>query len=194
MLTSKDLLLLLLYVPGHTGQQQEPIRGRTRLQKMVFLFEKELLRKFKFDKVITEQDLPVFVPLHYGPFSKQVFDDLEFLCNLDFIEIERDSDDLSAEEEEAEEYLHWLDDSGLSDRGASLPLETTEVFRLTERGASFVRERLLPTLSDNQVGALEMFKKNCTKVSLGQLLKYVYAKYPEFTEKSKIKSKIAQSY
>jgi len=42
----RDILLLLLYSPGVSSQVNEPIAGRTRLVKMLFLFKKELLGQF----------------------------------------------------------------------------------------------------------------------------------------------------
>ena len=42
----KDILLLLLYSPGKTGKFNEPIVGKTRLIKMLFLFKKEALSHF----------------------------------------------------------------------------------------------------------------------------------------------------
>ena len=36
----KDILLLLLYSPGVTEQINEPIKGRTRILKILFIFKK----------------------------------------------------------------------------------------------------------------------------------------------------------
>ena len=36
----KDILLLLLYSPGVTEKYNEPIKGRTRILKMLFIFFK----------------------------------------------------------------------------------------------------------------------------------------------------------
>ena len=83
VVSSKDFLMLLLYAKGHK-KQFEPIRGRTRIMKMVFLFDKEVRKKFNLDKVIPNNVLPDFTPYDYGPFSSKVFDDLEFLVELGF--------------------------------------------------------------------------------------------------------------
>ena len=42
-ITSKDLLLCFLYSPGMDIITNEPIIGRTKLTKMMYLFEKEIL-------------------------------------------------------------------------------------------------------------------------------------------------------
>ena len=34
-----DLLIALLYAPGRTGAANEPIEGRTRIQKLLFLLQ-----------------------------------------------------------------------------------------------------------------------------------------------------------
>jgi uncharacterized protein YwgA len=115
-ITGKDLILLLLYAPGKTGEYAEKIEGRTRLQKMVFLFEKEVYPKFKQNKLITEEDLPRFIPYDYGPFSKQVYDDLEFLIGLGFVETEATSEQV--EQGEEAEYWLWEEMTGLEDGSA----------------------------------------------------------------------------
>lgn len=180
-LNNKDLLLLLLYVRGHTGSVCEPIHGRTRLMKMVFLFEKELYSKFRYDQVIDQNDLPDFEPHHYGPFSREVFDDLEFLINLGFVESSNSNQETL--ESEAEEYSWWKDDAGIFEdlyEDSLLEEYKEESFALTSLGKGFVEDTLLKQLSDNQLNALEIFKSNCTKVDLGVLLKYVYTKYEDY--------------
>ncbi|KFI37033.1 hypothetical protein HX99_03730 [Peptococcaceae bacterium SCADC1_2_3] len=190
-LTCKDLLLLLLYVPGHTSNICEPIHGRTRLMKMVFLFEKELYHKFRYDQVIQESDLPDFKPHNFGPFSKEVFDNLEFLINLGFIESSNSNQE--AHEDEAQEYYWWKDDAGIFEDLYEDPLfekYNEESFALSPLGKRFVEENVIKELSENQLNALEMFKSNCTKVELSILLKYVYKKYHEYTSQSRIKQKV----
>ena len=44
---------------------------------MMFLFDKEIYNKFFKDKVI---DMPCFDSYLFGPFSKELFDDLKFFC------------------------------------------------------------------------------------------------------------------
>ena len=45
-MNSKDLLLSFLYSPGQTDEYNEPIVGRTKLTKMMYLFEKQIYNKF----------------------------------------------------------------------------------------------------------------------------------------------------
>lgn len=79
-LSSKDLLLSFLYSPGIEAKINEPITGRTKLTKMMYLFEKQLYSQF-FEESI-QIKLPDFEPYFFGPFSKQLFEDLAFLKQL----------------------------------------------------------------------------------------------------------------
>ena len=63
---------MLLYAPGPAGRINEPIKGRTRLQKEVFLLQKALVyRKIR--------RLYPFMPYHYGPFSRELYRDFGWL-------------------------------------------------------------------------------------------------------------------
>ena len=59
-LTGKKLLLLLLYAPSEKEKFNDPISGRTRLMKMVFLFKEELCSDFMKDKIFEGVDLPEY--------------------------------------------------------------------------------------------------------------------------------------
>jgi uncharacterized protein YwgA len=58
--------------PGPSGLENEPIRGRTRLQKELFLIQKRLM------KGSLSVSFP-FRPFKYGPFCKEVYDDVQYL-------------------------------------------------------------------------------------------------------------------
>ncbi len=184
--TSKDLLMLLLYARGPSGQQCEPARGRTRLMKMVFLFDKEVRSKFNLSKVVPKEALPDFTAYDFGPFSATVFSDLEFLVELGFVEVR----DLGATSEllpeEAIEYEYWQA-GGPGEQGAP---ESEEEFSLTAIGREFVAEGHAGTLTAEQWRTLDEFKTRCSGTSLRALLRYVYANYPQMTTKSKIRDEI----
>ena len=182
---SKDLLMLLLYARGANGRRCEPIRGRTRLMKMVFLFDEEIRRQFNLDKVITEAALPDFTPYDFGPFSANVFDDLEFLVGMGFIQPRLVGE---LPEEEAEEYAYWQASSatGDDDPGA----EAEEEFALSAIGRGFVEDELMGSLSEQQWQVLDEFKARCAAMPLRTLLRYVYGKYPQTTTKSRIREEI----
>jgi uncharacterized protein YwgA len=188
-LNSKDLILLLLYMPGYRGRTSESISGRTRITKMAFLFERELWPKFKFDQIITESDLPDFRAYHFGPFSSDVFGDLEFLKNLGFIQVLPDGSTEPPSEEEALEYQWWREEVE-APNGDGASDYRPEVFQLTELGERFVEHKLISRLSDEQQEALVKLKERCTGTSLKTLLRYVYSKYEDQTINSKIRDEI----
>lgn len=185
--SSKDLLMHLLYAKGHTEKQCEPIRGRTRMMKMVFLFEKELSRKFNLDKAIAKDALPDFSAFDFGPFSSQVFTDLEFLVDMNFVSPKtiRDSQVFM---EESMEYSYWQ--AGADEESENAGPQHEEDFSLTALGQQFVEEGHAGTLTRRQQEVLDEFKARCTAASLRALLKYVYTKYPDTTTQSKIRDEI----
>ena len=71
-----DLLLMLLYAPGSSNQKcartREPIKGKTRLQKEVFLAQKDL----RSSGIFTYYP---FRPYKYGPYSIELYDDIDFM-------------------------------------------------------------------------------------------------------------------
>ena len=190
--SGRDILLLFLYVPGVTGEENEPISGRTRLMKMMFIFERELYKKFRFDQMIEESDLPDFSPWLYGPFSKDVFDYVEFFRRIGFVEVTETPED-EAPVEDAEEYGQWVAEMALSEDADQSDYSdyTEESFRLTDRGMGFVRESgLFDDLSENQRSALKEYKSRFNRASLYAILQYVYKNYPQMTAESQIKERI----
>ena len=107
----KDILLLLLYSPGVSDRINEPIIGRTRLVKMLFLFKKEAMQHFSKGTLISDENFYQFFPWNFGPFSSQVFDDLTFFLLRGFIEPTTSTDDESLPESAAE-WERWLEESG----------------------------------------------------------------------------------
>lgn len=186
-INGKDLIMLLLYVPGFRGEPCESIEGRTRIMKMVFLFKMEVWPKFRFGQVITEKDLPDFIPYHFGPFSTGVFGDLQFLINLGLIDEYSDVTD-QVSDEEALEYQWWLE--AIDAEGQEATGYNPSRFALSEMGIRFVKERLLGKLKEQQLEALRAFKSRCTSVSLYTLLRYVYTHYETLTTKSRIRDEI----
>lgn len=185
--SSKDVLLLLLYARGVKGQIAEPIAGRTRLMKMIFLFDKELRRDFELGNVIADEAMPNFVAFDYGPFSANVYADIEFLVGLNFIKVVSTDEDLP--EEEAAEFEHWQSSTDDTEREEY----HLELFALTEIGKKFVSSGRAGELTVDQWHVLDRFKARCMATSLRSLLQYVYSKYPETTSQSKIRTQILSS-
>lgn len=184
-LSSKDLLLALLYSPGVESKHNEPIVGRTKLTKMIYLFEKEIYPQFFNDIDIS---LPQFEPYYYGPFSRQLFDDLRFFLSIGFIETEDTLVPIST----AEKYEISLDKEdddddcwdcvSLGEEGANVELK----YYLSDIGKQYVQENIWDIFSETQRINLAKYKSKINSISLDSLLNYVYNKYPEDAAKSKI--------
>lgn len=187
--TGKDLLLCFLYSPGLTPEINEPIIGRTKLTKMMYLFEKQIYGKFFKDDMKIE--IPAFEPYYFGPFSKQLFDDLSFfesigmiinketnipLSSADTIEFEKASDEYIADE--------W-NEASFEDTPEQFELE----YLLSTGGIAYIRDNVWNQFTESQKEKLKAFKEQINKISLDALLRYVYNKYPEDAKKSLIADK-----
>ncbi|NQT91621.1 MAG: hypothetical protein HQ559_02585, partial [Lentisphaerae bacterium] len=157
--------------------------------KMVLLFDKEVRRRFNLDKAIPAEAFPDFTPYDYGPFSADVFGDIEFLVELGFVVPHPAG---AALPEEEQEYSYWQ--AGSSPDGDDSGPETEEQFSLTEVGRSFVADELERALTKAQWQTIDEFKARCTAVPLRSLLRYVYSKYPEQTTHSTIREEILAGY
>ena len=181
-LSSKNLLLAFLYSPGLADKPNEPISGRTKLTKMVFLFEKELKSKF-FNNV--EITIPKFTAHYYGPFSAGLYEDLRFFLSIDFIE-EKPSKLPLTEIDIYEEKLLFNEDEEFW--GVDDPVAHNNIIRydycLTEKGQRYTETKVWKLFSDKQIEALKQFKKNINTASIYSILNYVYSKYPEQTANS----------
>lgn len=190
-LKAKDILLLLLYLPGRTETINEPIVGRTRITKMMFLFERELYKQFKN---ISLESLPEFFAYNYGPFSKDLLDDLRFFKMIKFIEDQELNESLT--EAEAGEYLYDIEEdyeypTELNLYDVESPTQTQ--YKLTEKGMKYVNDKIIKSFDPEQIEILELFKTKINSLSLDQLLYYVYNKYPDMTTNSLIKDKYVKS-
>ena len=76
-----DVLLALLYAPGITKKTGEPVRGITRLQKLLFLLWKE----GDFYRAIP--NLYGFEAYDFGPCMDDLYDDIDFAQDIGLIQI-----------------------------------------------------------------------------------------------------------
>lgn len=176
----KDILLLLLYMPGSDGELAKPIRGRTRLMKLLYL----LMREKEIDKIFNITNYYEYEAYDYGPFSKDVFEDVQFLRNIDFLE--------ANPEEKTNPIEQWEDyklviESGVDYENEGVDPEfQEEEFSLSDKGKRFVEENLLPILPDEAKEDLQSIKIFGGDMSLSSLLRYVYIKYPESASKARL--------
>lgn len=81
-ITGADALLLMLYLDN-----QSSIDGAIRLTKMMFLFDKEIV-PFLNKNGLDIENLPEFFAYNYGPFSKDVYEQLDLFSSIKFIKID----------------------------------------------------------------------------------------------------------
>ena len=182
-LNGADYLLLLLYL-----NNKEPILGAIRLEKMMFLFNMEIAPMLK-QKGLESDKLPEFIAYNYGPFSKDVYEQVELFKGIKFIQVT----DLKATEEMVEvddlEEMSFVNE--MTNKGYVLKADGTYYkYSLLKMGESYVVNNILPSVNGEQRALLETFKKKITSIYAKQLLKYVYSKYPDYTTKSLIKNEV----
>lgn len=190
-LNGKDLLLCFLYSPGQTNDVNEPIVGRTKLTKMMYLFEKEIYPKFFNDTLVME--LPQFEPYYFGPFSKQLFEDLSFFKAIGLIEVSKTNIPLSpAHKMESEK----ADDIEFDDEWNEVSFDSEDdeeefesKYYLSVNGKKYVAEKVWDCFSSVQKEKLKQFKAQINRISLNSLLRYVYNKYPDDAVNSVIADK-----
>lgn len=185
---SRDLVMMLIGLGGN-NQLNESLGGMTRLQKYLFLLEKE-------GGVSVEGDAFHFEPYKAGPYSPKLYDDLEFLENLGFLESRVTG---TATEEEALEVEKLSIDDLFDDPAADGGGKQGEVFAdafeerqfsLTPKGIAHVEQILTRDDSRPVVDSVRKVKSRFAQHSLSDLLHYVYTKYPEMTTASEIKHKV----
>ena len=190
-MNGKDLLLSFLYSPGINEKTCEPIIGRTKLTKMMFLFEKQIYPKFFKSKI--EIELPDFEPYLFGPFSRQLFEDLSFFESIGMIKTEETNIPvLPVDEVEGKEYCDDEDEWGeavLDGKNEKYELS----YFLSNIGIKYVEENVWPLFTSEQKKILADFKAQINRISLSSLLMYVYKKYPDQTVNSVIVSSVMKN-
>lgn len=154
-----DLALLMFYFAGD-------VEGITRVQKLLFLLEEESELGEEYNSISFDFD-----SYKYGPFSEQVYDEVELLLNMNAIEaVESDKDFDWVREENDNEFAG-------------------KKFKLTEKGQKMCRE-LSEIAGKENSQDLEALMNEYNTLSLKELLGYVYEQYPEYTTESEIKAEI----
>jgi uncharacterized protein len=165
-----DVLIALLYAPGTSGKINEPIKGITRLQKLLFLLWKE----GRFHETL--KDLYNFKAYDFGPCMDDLYDDLEFVQEMGLVRVE--------EVPSGNEYEGGDEDAFLRDFGFKLiKRETRRDFQLTDAGCQAGKD-LFDALSADDQDRLRTIKRKYNDMPFWSLLRYVYKKYPTFAKKS----------
>jgi uncharacterized protein YwgA len=188
---SRHQLLLLLLGIGDQGESREGIGGITRLQKFLFLLEKE-------EKLTPTANGFEFTAYKAGPYSAKLYDELELLENLDLIKSDVVAEASEAEAAEIEELsfedlmgdaAEEIGDKLVDGFGAADAFEERR-FSLTENGLRKVKEMIESGEYKPIVDGIRKIKSKYGHYSLSDLLYYVYTKFPEMTTESEIKEKV----
>lgn len=173
----RDLLLLLI------GPEPSGLGGMTRLQKLLFLLERE--------EGLTESETGFeFEPYKAGPYSPQLYDDLEFLENLGYLTtvVTAEASDAEAAEIDRLSFDHLM--SNEAEEAETSDTYEERRFQLTDEG----KERVRHLLESGELQPLEnkirRIKSKYGRHSLNDLLYYVYTKYPDMTTESEIRDQV----
>ncbi|QIO25564.1 type II toxin-antitoxin system antitoxin SocA domain-containing protein [Haloarcula sp. JP-L23] len=144
----KDRTLLTLALLD--AQNESGIEGRTRLQKLLFLIQQRLdQREESFDKGYD------FVAYDYGPFSKEIYQDIDYLIERGFLA----------------EHARKLDDGIIKYE-----------YNLTEKGEDYIEESF-PELGERHEVVQDVTNEFANE-ELQNIIDYVYSRYPEYAENS----------
>lgn len=161
-----DAIVLLL-----GSHEPKAIRGITRLEKLIFLFQRET----ESGTDLTED--PEFEAYNFGPFSRKVYQAVDTLSAAGLIE---DSARLSSSTDDSRE------EGELIGGGSALTPYSTRDFRLTAVGEEYYQAlvRELPHRTRKSAARLRTRFEDWT---LRGLVRYVYEKYPSYAENSLIR-------
>lgn len=165
-----DLVLLLLGAPTRVSDADKQIRGITRLEKILFLADQE----GDVQKSILER--LQFVPYHYGPYSREVYQAVELLQEAGLIRELRTLDPDTVDDME-EVFTDATEEEGVE-----------RCFQLTEEGVDVAHHigRAFP----NTWRTLSKIKDTYAGMPLRKLIRSVYTRYPKYAEKSRIRNEI----
>lgn len=170
----KSILLMLLGVDG------AGVNGITRLQKLLYLLEREEGLK------IGEGGF-AFTAYKMGPYSSKLYDDLELMENLGWIGSSPVANPTEEEREEAE--LSFDDLIGDSSTQTADVAEERR-YHLSDKGLARAQELLDAAENREIVSKIRRVKSKFSTYSLHDLLVHVYTKYPESTTASEIRDQV----
>lgn len=174
----RDLLFLMLGLDaGPSG-----FGGITRLQKLMFLLEQE--------GRVDSSAAFAFQPYKAGPYSATLYDDLEFLENLGYIqgEVSAEASVPEAAEVDRLSFDYLMGDD--SPRVAYADTYEERRYILTTRGRERIETLKNAGRLDAVISKIRRIKSKYGRYSLNDLLYYVYTKYPEMTTESEIRNYI----
>ena len=181
MISSRELLLLLIGV-DEDRQQFDTVSGITRLQKFIFLLDRE-------EDIRPNDSGFGFQPYKAGPYSPTLYDDLELLENLGLIRVEVGVESTITESTDIsrlsfEDLMGGFD--GLSVGPPKADSFEERRFILTDKGKERVEKLLENPEFGTAVDGIRQVKSKYSRHSLRDLLRHVYRKFPDMTTESEI--------
>ena len=178
-LDPEDIILLLLKA-NENLLGKRAVGGVTRLEKLLFLLKRET----DFEKMDSFYE---FTAHNFGPFSKEVYEALDFLEGCELIQVkERMHTSYYSNVGEIlllQEISEGEDEEAPTGNAAGV---TEKLFILTENGRK-VADKLRQTIEERRPKDIEELNgivRRYAKLPLNQLIRYVYRQYPEMTVKS----------
>lgn len=174
-LDAEDIILMLIEA-NERLLRKDTLNGITRLEKIIFLLERETT----FEGV--GQFFP-FEAYNYGPFSKEVYEAVEFLKGCELLDVSEKiyvSPYASADEDK---LLSEISDEGADN---SKGLATEICFALTDNGrkvAKIMRDAVARK-KQSDIEDIDRIIRKYGTLPLNHLIRYVYRQYPEMTSKS----------
>ena len=165
----QELMVLLLHQKGPSGG--DAVRGITRLQKLLFVVERELGAG------------NAFYAHNYGPFSTEVLDAAEALRIAGFI----------GERRSRAARPSFVEMVSQVERRAGPRTDAVEVFALTPEGHDAAeRLRRSAAVYEELFAAVGRIRRRWDLQSLDELVERVYEEYPEYAERSVIRHEVAE--
>lgn len=164
-----DILILLLH-------SLDEVWGITKLCKLLFLLGKE------GNAARYIPDYYAHVAYNFGPFEEAIYKDLEALKAKGVIEESKAPRQKRQHDEEIDEGLY--------------PEKVDAIYRLTPEGRKEIAEALVKAANAKDPTILANIReigRKYGRLSLRQLLKYVYRQYPDSAKNSKIRDEILGS-
>ncbi len=171
-LDREDIILLLMEA-NERLLKKNTLNGITRLEKIIFLLENET----SFEGI--GRFYP-FEPHNFGPFSKEVYEAVEFLEGCELIDVREKTYTSPYTVSDEEKLLSEISDEA-GDASA-----TEKCFALTANGQKVARIMHDAVAKKKPADVLDIDKiiRKYGTLPLNHLIRYVYHQYPAMTSKS----------
>lgn len=171
-LDREDIILLLLEA-NERLLKKSVLNGITRLEKLIFLLEQET----SFEGIGC---FFPFEPHNFGPFSKEVYEAVEFLEGCELIDVYERTYTSPYSASDEDKLL-----SEISDETRDAPA-TEKYFTLTANGQKVARiiHEALAGKRQADVDEVDRIVRKYGTRPLNHLIRYVYHQYPAMTSKS----------